>query len=64
MSMLKPSGLKAPSKTIKHGATLLKAPASVATGKEYLNILTFLLFISYKKNLLKAMSIHYFYYLH
>uniref|UniRef100_A0A8B9SVI5 CAP-Gly domain containing linker protein 1 n=1 Tax=Anas platyrhynchos TaxID=8839 RepID=A0A8B9SVI5_ANAPL len=31
MSMLKPSGLKAPSKTIKHGATLLKAPASVAT---------------------------------
>ncbi|XP_040504357.1 CAP-Gly domain-containing linker protein 1 isoform X28 [Gallus gallus] len=31
MSMLKPSGLKAPSKTIKHGSTLLKAPASVAT---------------------------------
>uniref|UniRef100_A0A8C9LDZ7 CAP-Gly domain containing linker protein 1 n=1 Tax=Pavo cristatus TaxID=9049 RepID=A0A8C9LDZ7_PAVCR len=31
MSMLKPSGLKAPSKTIKHGNTLLKAPASVAT---------------------------------
>ncbi|XP_064024382.1 CAP-Gly domain-containing linker protein 1 isoform X12 [Pogoniulus pusillus] len=30
MSMLKPSGLKAPSKTIKHGGTLLKAPASVA----------------------------------
>ncbi|XP_009996716.1 PREDICTED: CAP-Gly domain-containing linker protein 1 isoform X1 [Chaetura pelagica] len=30
MSMLKPSGLKAPSKTIKHGATLLKTPASVA----------------------------------
>ncbi|XP_054700527.1 CAP-Gly domain-containing linker protein 1 isoform X3 [Grus americana] len=29
MSMLKPSGLKAPSKTIKHGSTLLKAPASV-----------------------------------
>uniref|UniRef100_A0A669PC49 CAP-Gly domain containing linker protein 1 n=1 Tax=Phasianus colchicus TaxID=9054 RepID=A0A669PC49_PHACC len=31
MSMLKPSGLKAPSKTIKHGSTLPKAPASVAT---------------------------------
>ncbi|XP_065595288.1 CAP-Gly domain-containing linker protein 1 isoform X4 [Cyrtonyx montezumae] len=31
MSMLKPSGLKAPSKTIKHGSTLLKTPASVAT---------------------------------
>uniref|UniRef100_A0A8B9YYZ8 CAP-Gly domain containing linker protein 1 n=1 Tax=Buteo japonicus TaxID=224669 RepID=A0A8B9YYZ8_9AVES len=30
MSMLKPSGLKAPSKTIKHGSTLLKPPASVA----------------------------------
>ncbi|XP_055565687.1 CAP-Gly domain-containing linker protein 1 isoform X2 [Falco cherrug] len=30
MSMLKPSGLKAPSKTIKHGSTLLKTPASVA----------------------------------
>uniref|UniRef100_A0A672UAR5 CAP-Gly domain containing linker protein 1 n=1 Tax=Strigops habroptila TaxID=2489341 RepID=A0A672UAR5_STRHB len=30
MSMLKPSGLKAPSKTIKHGGTLLKTPASVA----------------------------------
>ncbi|NXN37493.1 CLIP1 protein, partial [Rhinoptilus africanus] len=30
MSMLKPSGLKAPSKTIKHGGTLLKAPAPVA----------------------------------
>ncbi|XP_033923983.1 CAP-Gly domain-containing linker protein 1 isoform X5 [Melopsittacus undulatus] len=30
MSMLKPSGLKAPSKTIKHGETLLKTPASVA----------------------------------
>ncbi|XP_032864084.2 CAP-Gly domain-containing linker protein 1 isoform X11 [Tyto alba] len=29
MSMLKPSGLKAPSKTIKHGSTLLKTPASV-----------------------------------
>ncbi|XP_030316701.1 CAP-Gly domain-containing linker protein 1 isoform X4 [Calypte anna] len=31
MSMLKPSGLKAPSKTIKHGSTLLKTPAPVAT---------------------------------
>ncbi|XP_036249019.1 CAP-Gly domain-containing linker protein 1 [Molothrus ater] len=30
MSMLKPSGLKAPSKTIKHGSTLLKTPAPVA----------------------------------
>nr|XP_032607248.2 CAP-Gly domain-containing linker protein 1 isoform X7 [Taeniopygia guttata] len=30
MSMLKPSGLKAPSKTIKHGNTLLKTPAPVA----------------------------------
>ncbi|XP_014109316.1 PREDICTED: CAP-Gly domain-containing linker protein 1 isoform X2 [Pseudopodoces humilis] len=30
MSMLKPSGLKAPSKTIKHGGTLLKTPAPVA----------------------------------
>ncbi|XP_052653860.1 CAP-Gly domain-containing linker protein 1 isoform X2 [Harpia harpyja] len=30
MSMLKPSGLKAPSKTIKHGSTLLKPPTSVA----------------------------------
>ncbi|XP_064888973.1 CAP-Gly domain-containing linker protein 1 isoform X14 [Columba livia] len=30
MSMLKPSGLKAPSKTIKHGSTLLKTPGSVA----------------------------------
>ncbi|XP_057277328.1 CAP-Gly domain-containing linker protein 1 isoform X10 [Pezoporus wallicus] len=30
MSMLKPSGLKAPSKTIKHGGTLLKTPVSVA----------------------------------
>ncbi|XP_050762391.1 CAP-Gly domain-containing linker protein 1 isoform X5 [Gymnogyps californianus] len=29
MSMLKPSGLKAPSKTIKHGSTLLKTPAPV-----------------------------------
>ncbi|XP_058707096.1 CAP-Gly domain-containing linker protein 1 [Poecile atricapillus] len=29
MSMLKPSGLKAPSKTIKHGGTLLKTPAPV-----------------------------------
>ncbi|XP_061865626.1 CAP-Gly domain-containing linker protein 1 isoform X2 [Colius striatus] len=29
MSMLKPSGLKAPSKTIKHGSTLLKTPTSV-----------------------------------
>ncbi|KFQ20703.1 CAP-Gly domain-containing linker protein 1, partial [Merops nubicus] len=28
MSMLKPSGLKAPSKTIKHGSTLLKTPAA------------------------------------
>uniref|UniRef100_A0A8C9FWY0 CAP-Gly domain containing linker protein 1 n=1 Tax=Pavo cristatus TaxID=9049 RepID=A0A8C9FWY0_PAVCR len=34
MSMLKPSGLKAPSKTIKHGNTLLKAPASVATAEK------------------------------
>ncbi|XP_027507694.1 CAP-Gly domain-containing linker protein 1 isoform X9 [Corapipo altera] len=30
MSMLKPSGLKAPSKTIKHGGTLLKTPTPVA----------------------------------
>uniref|UniRef100_A0A8C3UQ55 CAP-Gly domain containing linker protein 1 n=1 Tax=Catharus ustulatus TaxID=91951 RepID=A0A8C3UQ55_CATUS len=30
MSMLKPSGLKAPSKTIKHGSTLLKTPTPVA----------------------------------
>ncbi|XP_026715309.1 CAP-Gly domain-containing linker protein 1 isoform X10 [Athene cunicularia] len=30
MSMLKPSGLKAPSKTIKHGSTLLKTPTSIA----------------------------------
>uniref|UniRef100_A0A8D2M4U5 CAP-Gly domain containing linker protein 1 n=1 Tax=Zonotrichia albicollis TaxID=44394 RepID=A0A8D2M4U5_ZONAL len=30
MSMLKPSGLKAPSKSIKHGSTLLKTPAPVA----------------------------------
>ncbi|KAM6403973.1 CAP-Gly domain-containing linker protein 1 isoform 5-T6 [Rhynochetos jubatus] len=30
MSMLKPSGLKAPSKSLKHGGTLLKTPASVA----------------------------------
>ncbi|XP_014730445.1 PREDICTED: CAP-Gly domain-containing linker protein 1 isoform X2 [Sturnus vulgaris] len=30
MSMLKPSGLKAPSKTIKHGGSLLKTPAPVA----------------------------------
>ncbi|NWI60017.1 CLIP1 protein, partial [Calyptomena viridis] len=30
MSMLKPSGLKAPSKTIKHGGTLLKTSAPVA----------------------------------
>lgn len=62
MSMLKPSGLKAPSKTIKHGATLLKAPASVATGKEYLNNFSFIHVL--QKNLLKAMSIRYFYYLH
>uniref|UniRef100_A0A669P8W6 CAP-Gly domain containing linker protein 1 n=1 Tax=Phasianus colchicus TaxID=9054 RepID=A0A669P8W6_PHACC len=34
MSMLKPSGLKAPSKTIKHGSTLPKAPASVATAEK------------------------------
>lgn len=43
--MLKPSGLKAPSKTIKHGSTLLKTPASVAAGKEYLNVLNFPSFI-------------------
>ncbi|XP_056359877.1 CAP-Gly domain-containing linker protein 1 isoform X2 [Oenanthe melanoleuca] len=30
MSMLKPSGLKAPSKTIKHGGSLLKTPTPVA----------------------------------
>ncbi|XP_010189222.1 PREDICTED: CAP-Gly domain-containing linker protein 1 isoform X2 [Mesitornis unicolor] len=30
MSMLKPSGLKAPSKTLKHGSTLLKTPGAVA----------------------------------
>ncbi|XP_062360077.1 LOW QUALITY PROTEIN: CAP-Gly domain-containing linker protein 1 [Cinclus cinclus] len=30
MSMLKPSGLKAPSKTIKHGSALLKTPAPIA----------------------------------
>uniref|UniRef100_A0A8B9CKD9 CAP-Gly domain containing linker protein 1 n=1 Tax=Anser brachyrhynchus TaxID=132585 RepID=A0A8B9CKD9_9AVES len=34
MSMLKPSGLKAPSKTIKHGGTLLKTPASVAPAEK------------------------------
>lgn len=45
MSMLKPSGLKAPSKTIKHGGTLLKTPVSVAAGKECLSILTLPLFI-------------------
>uniref|UniRef100_A0A674GU68 CAP-Gly domain containing linker protein 1 n=1 Tax=Taeniopygia guttata TaxID=59729 RepID=A0A674GU68_TAEGU len=33
MSMLKPSGLKAPSKTIKHGNTLLKTPAPVCSLK-------------------------------
>ncbi|NXK94462.1 CLIP1 protein, partial [Formicarius rufipectus] len=34
MSMLKPSGLKAPSKTIKHGGTLLKTPAPVAAAEK------------------------------
>uniref|UniRef100_A0A669PC50 CAP-Gly domain containing linker protein 1 n=1 Tax=Phasianus colchicus TaxID=9054 RepID=A0A669PC50_PHACC len=43
MSMLKPSGLKAPSKTIKHGSTLPKAPAS-EYGEIYEPV-TFLVFI-------------------
>ncbi|XP_065707320.2 CAP-Gly domain-containing linker protein 1 isoform X11 [Patagioenas fasciata] len=34
MSMLKPSGLKAPSKTIKHGSTLLKTPVATAPAEK------------------------------
>lgn len=59
MSMLKPSGLKAPSKTIKHGSTLLKTPTSVAAGKASLN--NFSVTHPVTKSTLKAMSTHYFY---
>ncbi|KAB0388877.1 hypothetical protein E2I00_011129, partial [Balaenoptera physalus] len=34
MSMLKPSGLKAPTKILKPGSTALKTPASVAAPRE------------------------------